>query len=282
MKLAAVFAVVLWAATAAAADRRVVVDPNTPPWNAIAKVQTNIGERCTGALIAPSVVLTAAHCLYNPLTRALLEAVSLHVLFGYQRDTYRWHRLVARITIGPGFDGRVPRPQPGDWARLELTQPVPVTPLPLLGTPVSAGMAVALAGYNQDREQLLLADLACQVERVVRLPGGARFLIHDCAATRGTSGAPLLVRQGDKWAIVGINIAAGRAANLALAIPPQVAPQPNRPERGKPCGTPCPAPPRAPRHGVRSISVRVRFSPWRHDSPSARRNTVASLRPPER
>ena len=60
-----------------AVDRRVAVDPRQSPWDAIAKVQTNIGTRCTGALIAPGTVLTAAHCLYNRRTRALLQAGSL-------------------------------------------------------------------------------------------------------------------------------------------------------------------------------------------------------------
>ena len=73
--LAALTLVILAAAAARAsaqgADRRVPVDPDAPPWDAIAKVQTNIGVHCTGVLIAPSVVLTAAHCLYNPRTRAL-------------------------------------------------------------------------------------------------------------------------------------------------------------------------------------------------------------------
>jgi protease YdgD len=220
LRLAAGLAlVILGAASAHAADRRVPVDPNEPPWNAIAKVQTNIGEHCSGVLIAPSVVLTAAHCLYNPRTRALLRPVSLHVLFGYQRANYRWHRAVARITVGPGFDGATGQPQPADWARLDLTEPVAPAPLPIAGGAGSAGMAVALAGYNQDRSQLLIADLACHVLRVVALPGGARFLAHDCAATRGTSGAPLLTKNERGWAVVGINIAAGRAENLALDAP---------------------------------------------------------------
>jgi protease YdgD len=209
-------ALVIFAASGRAADRRVPVDPNQPPWNAVAKVQTNIGEHCSGVLIAPSVVLTAAHCLYNPRTRALLRPVSLHVLFGYQRADYRWHRAVARITVGPGFDGAKAQPQPEDWARLDLTQPVAVPPLPVAGGIAGAGMAVALAGYNQDRAQLLVADLACHVLRVDPLPGGARFLAHDCAATRGTSGAPLLTKNERRWAVLGINIAAGKAENLAL------------------------------------------------------------------
>src|SRR5436853_4346260 len=86
-----------------AGERRVPVDPNAPPWNAVVKVQTNIGSRCTGALIAPTIVLTAAHCLYNPRTQALLQAVSLHVLLGYERGSYRSHRLVAHYEVGRGF-----------------------------------------------------------------------------------------------------------------------------------------------------------------------------------
>jgi protease YdgD len=204
-------------AAAQGVDRRVPVDPNEPPWNAIAKVQSNIGEHCSGVLIAPTVVLTAAHCLYNPRTRALLQPVSLHVLFGYERDRYRWHRLVTRVSVGPGFDGTTGRPQPGDWARLELSEAVPVMPLPLFYGSVGPGTEVALAGYNQDRAQLLVADLACRVLHLATLSGGATFLFHDCAATRGTSGAPLLTKRDGGWIVIAINIAASHTENLALA-----------------------------------------------------------------
>jgi protease YdgD len=219
-RLAAALALLLAApAVVRGADRRIPVDPKKPLWNAVAKVQSNIGEHCSGVLIAPAVVLTAAHCLYNPRTRAILQPVSLHVLFGYERDQYRFHRRVRRFALGAGFDGRKGGPQPGDWARLELAAPVPIAPLPLLGHAPAAGTAAALAGYNQDKAQLLLADLGCHVLRVMPLPAGGAFVVHDCEGTYGTSGGPLLVRQGAGWAVAAIAIAASRSENLALAPP---------------------------------------------------------------
>jgi protease YdgD len=91
-----------------------------------------------------------------------------------------------------------------------------VSPLPVGKEALAPGTAVALAGYNQDRAQLLVADADCHLIGTVRSPDGGAFFTHDCAATRGTSGAPLLARHGDGWEVVGINIAAGRGANLAL------------------------------------------------------------------
>lgn len=207
------------ASAAALGRERSAVDPNAAPWSAIAKVQTSTGMRCTGALIAPAVVLTAAHCLYNRRTGALLQPVSVHVLFGYERGGYRWHGAVTRIATGPGFAGGAAAPQAADWARLDLAAAPPPAPLPRFDGPIAAGLPVALAGYNQDRAQLLLADTECRVLRVAARPGGARFIVHDCAGTRGTSGAPLLTRQGAGWAVVGINIGAGNEANLAIGVP---------------------------------------------------------------
>lgn len=212
-------ALLLWVAGSngvAGADRRVEVDANRPPWDAVVKVQTNIGVRCTGVLVSPATVLTAAHCLYNPRTLAFLEPVSLHVVVGYQRGAYRWHRPVSRFVLATGFTGRK-GPPTADWARLELAEPIPnaVAPLPLAKPEPVAGMRIALPGYNQDRAQVLLADPSCHVTRIL---GGGALIAHDCAATHGTSGAPLLVRQNGGWAVLGINIAAGKETNLALSI----------------------------------------------------------------
>jgi protease YdgD len=200
-----------------AVDRRVAVDPRKVPWNAIAKVQTNIGTRCTGALIAPRIVLTAAHCLHNRLTRALLQPVSLHVLIGASLGDYRWHRTVTRYTIGPRYNANLGGPQSSDWAELELDSAIPglVAPLRIVTELPPPGTPIALPGYNQDHAQILMADLDCHVTGALAA-AGKPFIAHDCDATRGTSGGPLLLRQGGGWAVIGINVGATPGANVAL------------------------------------------------------------------
>jgi protease YdgD len=203
-----------------APDPRLVVDVRLPPWNAIAKVQTNIATRCTGALVGPDTVMTAAHCLFNRRTGALLQPGSLHVIFGYERGGYFRHAQVVRYAVGDGFDGAEPARHPtSDWARLELAEAVPpaIAPLKLSREFPVPGTAVALPGYNQDRIHLLMADTSCRITGISMIRG-ERLLTHDCSATRGTSGGPLLTRRGDYWEAVGINIAVTPSANIALPV----------------------------------------------------------------
>jgi protease YdgD len=165
-------------------------------------------------------VLTAAHCLYNRRTGAMLGAGSLHVLFGYRMTEYRSHLRVESYAVGPGYDGARPAESlTADWARLELAAPAPaaIRPLGRAAELPPAGGLVALAGYNQDRLQILMADTACHVTAIVTV-GGRALIAHDCTATRGTSGGPLLARAGDGWRVVGLNVAAAAAGNLALPV----------------------------------------------------------------
>ena len=57
---------------------------------------------------------------------------------------------------------------------------------------------VRTTGYNQDRAQLLMTDLSCRVTGTMRAGSGV-FITHDCDATRGTSGGPLLIKRDGSW-----------------------------------------------------------------------------------
>jgi V8-like Glu-specific endopeptidase len=56
-------------------DPRGRLDPDKLPWRAVGKLQVaslNIRQFCTATLVGPSMVLTAAHCAFNPPHAAVL------------------------------------------------------------------------------------------------------------------------------------------------------------------------------------------------------------------
>jgi protease YdgD len=205
----------------ASVDRRMMVDTTQHPWTALSKVQTNTGNRCTGVLIGSQQVLTAAHCLYNRRTQRMLPASSLHVLFGYERGTYQTHVTVERYLTGPGYGGPASSESLGaDWALLILsTAPDPlIKPLTLAAKkPPTQGAAVALGGYNQDKAHTLMVDLDCHITGLSSLASTPIFM-HDCSATHGTSGGPLMAMRDGRWEVLGINVAASAGSNIALSV----------------------------------------------------------------
>lgn len=208
-------------AVAADLAHRREVEIDRPPWNAVVRVQTNLAGRCTGALVAPDVVLTAAHCLFNKRTRAMLQAESLHVLAGYDRGTYAAHSPVRRVTLSPLYDGTKPFEfLRQDWALLTLVKPAPasVAPLAVAREPIPPGQAAAFAGFHRDRTHVLLADQDCAIGPPMRAKDGGLMMSHDCAAAQGSSGGPLLVRRGAGWVVAGVAVAATKNGNLAVPV----------------------------------------------------------------
>lgn len=207
-------------------DDRVQVNPATPPWRAVGRVQTELGARCTGFLVAPRVVLTAAHCLYRAGPRSFVQPHSVHFLLGYNKGAFSGQARAVELRIGPGFNpeqlnyGNGSDIAGSDWALLyldtRLGTPDRILPIDVLYP--AAGTPLLLGGYEQDRAEALNADLHCSVLSVGQDARKNVIFFHNCNGTRGSSGAPLIARFGTGWAAIGIQVRAAEGRSLGLAV----------------------------------------------------------------
>lgn len=199
-----------------ATDPRVEVDAGEAPWRSLGKLQMTAGavrSVCTATVVAPDKILTAAHCLYNRRTGAYFQASAMHVLLAYARGQHQAHGRVASFVTGAGFNPAEPdRSRGSDWAvlTLEAADRMPDVALPICQALSSPGLPVAIGGYSQDRGFTITADRDCRIVAMATDAGGRPLLRHDCAATRGVSGAPVLVHENGQWCVAGINVAAAR------------------------------------------------------------------------
>ena len=195
-------------------------------WEAVGRL--NLGDRgfCTGALIAPDLVLTAAHCLFDKETGARLDPGEIEFLAGWRNGRAEAYRHVRRAVAHPeyvyaGLDNldRVAF----DVALLELDQPIlltSVTPF-AIGARPAQGDAVAVVSYAQDRAEAPSLQQLCHV-----LGQQALVNVLSCSVDFGSSGAPVFaLRDGveeivsvvsAKAEVEGEKVALGAALDVAL------------------------------------------------------------------
>lgn len=176
---------------------------------AVGRVQLAQGF-CTGSLIAPNLVLTAAHCLFDRETGARLLPDDMRFQVpGWSAFPVR--RAVAHADYHPGADRNAVLAR-SDLALLELDRPVPdIVPL-TLGQIAETGETVGIfTGTGSDAVE------TCEV-----LSRQAGVLVTSCQGEFGSSGAPIFRLEAGAGRIVSVvsarAVADGRAVLLGTSL----------------------------------------------------------------
>ncbi|MTI18873.1 trypsin-like serine protease [Rhodobacteraceae bacterium RKSG542] len=197
-------------------DRREILDSERSPWNAVGRVNIAGFSRstmCTGTLVAPNIVLTAAHCLVDPRTGKAHKAESIHFLAGLRRDEYVEHQTAEcllfpenyRFTAEPKLSDIIM-----DVGVIVLREPLKVPPMGLaIGSKTTHLDRLMSVGYSRERPYLLTADKTCGI-----LEKREGVWLTDCYTNYGGSGGPVL-RIDDP------NVEKGQLAAVMVAVAPQ-------------------------------------------------------------
>ena len=189
---------------------------------------------CTATCVGKHTILTAAHCVmrvprftrYTPdlgTMRFILwpgdrKRAMAFDLAGFPSDAERRRLMVA----GPGNVTAFNGARPLDWALLPLerTRKCParlrMAPVDTDNQQLRKGHPLMLVGFHGDLLKRGIRELRYSVcraradtfaRRIIlreRRRTGQSVLVHDCDATKGASGAPMLVKKGGRFYIAAV------------------------------------------------------------------------------
>lgn len=200
--------------------------PAGTTWTAVGQV--NVGGyrragQCTGTLVAPGLVVTAAHCLMDPVTRRPRPLKDIHFLAGVDGAAHKGHAKARCLRFPDGYTYEPPSRSGGitlaalqrDVAVIVLDREPGVPPIPVADDtePPAPDTALTHAAYPADRRYALTLHQDCR-----RLPpaGEAPLWSTTCDTHPASSGGPLVIETPEGPRLVAVMVGVGAGRSFAL------------------------------------------------------------------
>jgi len=186
-------------------------------WEAVGRLELAGRAFCTGSLISPKLVLTAAHCLYDD-QGALLAPEDIQFLAGWRNGRAAAYRRVRRAVVYPDYDfNEAPSPDRvyNDIALIELQHPVrntTIIPFVTQHRP-PAGESVSVVSYAHNRSEAPSMQDTCEIMSTQN-----NLLVMSCSVDFGSSGSPVFAFGSDGPRIVSVVSSKAMSGDLPVSL----------------------------------------------------------------